>query len=119
MIAGITILKRALSEAKKASVKLFQGEITISKRECWMIGAILLLTGIAAGLINAPLTHGVNIGLFSNNGNSSANNNGNSNTNMTEAGTEAIGKNNKDNILCKPSAEKKKRMRRGKRKGRE
>ena len=79
MIATIAILKKTLAEAKKASEKLFQGEITISKRDCWLIGAILVLTGIAVGLVNAPLTHGVNISLCSNNGNNNGNGSGNGN----------------------------------------
>lgn len=75
MIAGIAIMKKAWTEIKKSSVQLFQGEITVSKRECWMAGAILVLTGIALGLVHAPLTHGVNISLFSNNGSGNGNNN--------------------------------------------
>lgn len=74
MIAAIAVLKKALAEIKKASEKLFQGEITVSKKECWLAGIILVLTGIAVGLVNAPLTHGVNISLLSHNGCNNVNN---------------------------------------------
>lgn len=47
--------------------KLFDGELTIKKRELWLIGAVCLLVGIVYGLKKAPWTHGVTIG--SNNGN--------------------------------------------------
>lgn len=47
--------------------KLFDGELTIKKRELWLIGAVCLLVGIVYGLRKAPWTHGVTIG--SNNGN--------------------------------------------------
>lgn len=85
MLAAITIIKKTVKEALKASEKLFRGEITVSKKDCWFIGIILVLTGITLGLICAPLTHGISVRIFSNNGNnngnSSGNNNGNSNSN--------------------------------------
>lgn len=74
MITTITVAKKAIAEAKKASEKLFIGEITVGKKECWLVGIILLLTGIAIGLINAPLTHGINVSLFSHNGCNNGNN---------------------------------------------
>lgn len=77
MVMTMAFVKKAAAELKKASAELFQGEITVSKRECWLVGVILLLTGIAIGLINAPLTHGVNVSMFSHNGNNSGNGNGN------------------------------------------
>ena len=51
--------------------KLFRGEVTITKRELWLIGFICLLAGVVCGLVNAPWTHGVTIG--SHNGNYSGN----------------------------------------------
>lgn len=75
MVAAITILKKTLSEVKTTSEKLFQGEITISKKECWLIGLVLVLSGITIGLLKAPLTHGVSIAIGSNNGNNSGNSN--------------------------------------------
>ena len=76
MITGAAILRKIWAEVKKSSEKFFEGEITISKKECWLIGAILVLVGIAFGFINAPLTHGINISIGSNNqGNGSYNGN--------------------------------------------
>ncbi|MCM1154280.1 MAG: hypothetical protein NC314_11875 [Roseburia sp.] len=77
MIATIAVVKRVMAEIKENAVKMFQGEITLEKKVGWLIGAVLLLTGIAIGLINAPLTHGINISIASNNGNGSGCNNGN------------------------------------------
>lgn len=98
MIATAAIVRKALAEMKKNAERMFQGEITIDKKDCWLIGIILLLTGIAIGLINAPLTHGVNISIASNNGNGSGCNNGNGST-----------LDNKSDIteeLCKPKTPK-------------
>lgn len=75
MVATIAFVKKAVTEIKKSAEKLFQGEITIGKKECWLIGIILLLAGITIGLLNAPLTHGVNISLFSHNWSNNGNNN--------------------------------------------
>lgn len=97
MVSTIAFAKKAVTEIKNASVKLFQGEITIGKKECWFIGIILLLAGITIGLLNAPLTHGVKLSLFSNNWS----NNGNSSGNNNSAGMEV-------DELCKPNSKKKK-----------
>ncbi len=51
--------------------KLFHGEVTITKRELWLIGLICLLAGVVYGLVRAPWTHGVTIG--SHNGNNCGN----------------------------------------------
>lgn len=77
MIATVAIAKKFLAQIKKSAERMFQGEITLDKKDGWLIGAILLLTGVAIGLINAPLTHGINISIASNNGNGSGCNNGN------------------------------------------
>ncbi|MCM1263135.1 MAG: hypothetical protein NC313_10480 [Butyrivibrio sp.] len=101
MVTTIAFVKKTAAELKKASVKLFQGEITVSKRECWLVGIILLLTGIAVGLINAPLTHGINISMFSNNGNNSGNGNGNGTDNADDNPIHT----DKDE-LCKPNSKR-------------
>lgn len=75
MVATIAVVKKTMAEIKKSTEKLFQGEITIGKKECWLIGIILLLAGITIGLLNAPLTHGVNLSLFSHNWSDNGNNN--------------------------------------------
>lgn len=95
MVATIAFVKKAVAEVKKSAEKLFQGEITIGKKECWLIGIILLLAGITIGLLNAPLTHGVNLSLFSNNWS----NNGNSSGNNNSAGMNV-------DELCKPIVKK-------------
>ncbi len=65
---------------------MFQGEVTITKRDGWLIGTILVLTGIAVGLINAPLTHGINISIASNNGNNSGHNSSNNRGSYSDTG---------------------------------
>lgn len=103
-------MKKTLTELRKASVQLFEGELTISKRECWMMGAILVLTGIAIGLINAPLTHGVNISLCSNNGSGNGNNNSGADCNGSAAEDKNAANAAEKNELCKADAiEEKKR----------
>lgn len=102
MITTITVAKKAMAEAKKASEKLFIGEITVGKKECWLVGIILLLTGIAIGLINAPLTHGVNVSLFSHNGCDNGNNSPVSNNGCDNGSSSPVNK------LCKPNSEIKK-----------
>lgn len=109
MVATIAILKKTLSEVKKSSEKLFQGEITISKKECWLIGTILVLSGITIGLLKAPLTHGVSIAIGSNNGNNNGNNsaNGNDGCGTDHSVDDAVDK------LCKQSDAKKSAKKRG------
>ena len=45
-----------------------------------------MLTGIAVGLINAPLTHGINISIASNNGNNSGHNSSNNRGSYSDTG---------------------------------
>lgn len=97
MVATIAFVKKTMTEIKKSAEKLFQGEITISKKECWLIGIILVLAGITIGLLNAPLTHGVNLSLFSHNWSNNGNNNGNGSSADMEV-----------DKLCKPNEKKKK-----------
>lgn len=67
-----------ITEFKEKVTNLIRGEITLTKLDFCLIGAIMLLTGICIGLLTAPLTHGVSI--CSNNGN----NNGNSDNSNSE-----------------------------------
>lgn len=116
MVATIAILKKTLAEMKTSSKKMFQGEITISKKECWLIGLVLVLSGITIGLLKAPLTHGVTLTIGSNNGNNNGNNSANGNDGC---GTSDMAENVVDE-LCKPIAEKKEEKRKhGKRNRRE
>lgn len=50
------------AELKERTCKIFEGEITLSKLDFFLLGAVLLLAGISLGLLAAPLTHGVSIG---------------------------------------------------------
>ena len=65
------------TELKEKSVDLMTGKLMLTKLDFCLIGAIMLFAGIAIGLILSPITKGMNISIFSNNGNDSANNNGN------------------------------------------
>lgn len=110
----MAILKKTLSEVKTSSEKLFQGEITIGKKECWLIGLVLVLSGITIGLLKAPLTHGVSISIGSNNGNHNGNNsaNGNDGCGTSDMAENAVKE------LCKPIAAKKEEKKKcGKRHG--
>lgn len=98
MITGIAFLKILGKEIRKASGQLFQGEITISKRECWLIAAILLLAGIALGLIHAPLTHGVSLSIASNNGSNNNDNNNNNGSNNNDNNNGNNGNNDNCNV---------------------
>ena len=65
------------TELKEKNVDLMTGKLMLTKLDFCLIGAIMLFAGIAIGLILSPITKGMNISIFSNNGNDSANNNGN------------------------------------------
>lgn len=49
--------------------KLFKGEVTIKKRDLWLLGLDCMLLGIVIGFIKAPLTHGITISCGNNTGN--------------------------------------------------
>lgn len=59
------------TEVKQKAVDLTKGELTLTRMDFILIGAILLLAGICIGLLTAPFTH--EISLFSNNGNNCGN----------------------------------------------
>lgn len=103
MIAGAAVMKRAWAEMKNASERLFHGEVTVSKKDCWLVGAILVLTGIAVGFIYAPLTHGVSISFCSNNGSNNGNNSGNNNGNGEDGILKVAG----EGTVCKSKQPKK------------
>ncbi len=70
-------LKETAMELRESAKELWSGEVTITKRECWLIGAVLVLSGILLGILLAPAKNGFSWNLFSHNGNNSGNNNGN------------------------------------------
>lgn len=49
--------------------KLFIGEITLKKKELWVVAFVCVLLGVVIGLVKAPLTHGITISCGNNNGN--------------------------------------------------
>ncbi len=57
-------MKEYLEEKKQ---QLFDGELTITKIDFWLIVMLVFTVGVLYGLLKAPWTHGVTIG--SNNGN--------------------------------------------------
>ncbi len=70
-------LKETAMELRESAKELWSGEVTITKRECFLIGAVLVLSGILLGILLAPAKNGFSWNLFSHNGNNSGNNNGN------------------------------------------
>ena len=98
--------KNMVTEAEKATEKLFCDEIKIGKNEFLIAGVILILAGVAIGLLLAPLTHGVNVSLISHNGSNNGNNSANNNNNTDEETSEKSEKNPlKRNKLKKSKAE--------------
>ena len=53
------------------TTELTEGNVTMSKKELWLIVICAIMTGIVYGLLKAPMTHGVRIGC--NNGNNNDN----------------------------------------------
>ena len=69
------------TELKERTCKTLEGEVTLSKVNFCLLGAVLFLAGICLGLLAAPFTHGISIGSHNgcNNGNNNGNNSGNDN----------------------------------------
>ncbi|MDE6846271.1 MAG: hypothetical protein K2J99_10980 [Lachnospiraceae bacterium] len=70
-------LKERTTELKERTVDFMLGDLSLTKLDFLLIGAICLLAGICIGLLTAPFTHGISIA--SNNGNNNGNNCGNIN----------------------------------------
>ena len=70
-----------ITELKERTTQLL--DVTLSKLNFALLGAVLLLAGICLGMLAAPLTHGITIGSHNgcNNGNNNGNESGNSHTN--------------------------------------
>ena len=77
-----TDLKEKTTQLKEKTADFMIGELTLTKLDFILIGAICLLAGICIGLLTAPFTHGITIG--SNNGNNNGLNNGYVNGNNAE-----------------------------------
>ena len=65
------------SEFREKATGLMEEKVTFTKLDCYLIGLICLFAGIVIGMLISPITRGIRVSLFSNNGNDSANNNGN------------------------------------------
>ncbi|MBQ8198187.1 MAG: hypothetical protein IJZ76_02020 [Lachnospiraceae bacterium] len=59
-------MKEFLEEKKE---QLFDGELTITKLDFWLIVLLVFTVGVLYGLVKAPWTHGVKMTIGSNNGN--------------------------------------------------
>ena len=59
-------MKDFLEEKKE---QLFDGELTMTKVDFWLIVLLVFVVGLLYGLMKAPWTHGVKMAIGSNNGN--------------------------------------------------
>lgn len=62
-----------LTEWKEKTLDTINGDLTLTKLDFCLIGAICLLAGICIGFLTAPLTHGIRIAIGSNNGSNNGN----------------------------------------------
>lgn len=67
-------LKETWNKVKETSTDFLESEFFITGKECFLAGICLVLLGTVIGLVCAPLTRGVNITLWSHNGNNNGNN---------------------------------------------
>lgn len=71
------------TEWKEKAIDAVSGDFTLTKLDFCLIGVICFLAGICIGMIAAPFTHGIKIGIGSYNG---SNNTGNGCHNGSENG---------------------------------
>lgn len=64
----VTQWRETAAEVKDRAIDTVKGDLTLTKLDFCLIGAICFLAGICIGLLAAPLTHGVGIEIGSNNG---------------------------------------------------
>ena len=50
-----------ITELKQRTTELMEGNVTLSKLNFFLLGAVMLLAGICLGLLAAPLTHGITV----------------------------------------------------------
>ena len=73
-----TELKERATELKEMTGDFMRDEITFTKLDFCLLGAVLLLAGICIGLLTAPLTQGIHILSHNvNNGSGNGSKNGN------------------------------------------
>lgn len=74
----ITQLREKAVDLKEITVNHMKEEVTFTKLDFCLIGAICLLAGICIGLLAAPVTHGINVlSHNTNNGSGNGSKNGN------------------------------------------
>ncbi|MDE7232451.1 MAG: hypothetical protein K2N37_05195 [Lachnospiraceae bacterium] len=69
-----TELEERATELKEMTGDFMGDEITFTRLDFCLLGAVLFLAGVCIGLLTAPFTHGISIG--SHNGCNNGNNNG-------------------------------------------
>ena len=80
-----TQLREKAAEWKEITVNHMRDEVTFTKLDFCLTGAICFLAGICIGLLTAPLTHGVNVLSHNvNNGSGNGSKNGNTNARKEE-----------------------------------
>ena len=77
-------VKATLTEVKESTRRLFGKKVELSGGQWILVGAVLFMAGMMIGMLIAPITRGIQVSLFSNNGNNSGSNNGN-NSNGNQA----------------------------------
>lgn len=73
-------VKATLTEVKESTRQLLGKRVELYGGHWVLVGAVLFMAGIIIGMLIAPITRGIQISLFANNGNNSGNNNGNNGT---------------------------------------
>lgn len=80
-------LKEKAADLKEITMNHIWDEVTFTKLDFCLIGAICFLAGICIGLLTAPLTHGVNVlSHNTNNGSGNGSKNGSKNGNSENGG---------------------------------
>ena len=73
-------VKATLTEVKESTRQLLSKRVELNGGQWILVGAVLFMAGMTIGMLIAPITRGVQVSLFANNGNYSGNNNGNNGT---------------------------------------
>lgn len=73
-------VKATLTELKESTIQLLSKRVELNGGQWVLVGAVLFMAGMTIGMLIAPITRGVQVSLFANNGNNSGNNNGNNGT---------------------------------------
>lgn len=76
-------LRRTWNEVKETTTTFLKSEFVTTGKECFLAGICLVLFGTVIGLVCAPLTQGINITLWSHNGNNNGSNNANNQNGST------------------------------------